>query len=420
MTYVSKKCLDLCERYLDAIRPNASNQPSIKTNGEFSDLLAPWTYKNEEFLELEIDRLFKPNWLLVGHVCDIPDPGGYLTFEGFGEKAMVVRNRTGELRAFHNICRHRGSQILNGEGACRNALFCPFHGWRYDFDGNLKFIPGRDGFSDIDTSQYSLVPVDLEVWNGFIFIRFQSGGISVKEQMQPVEDQIAEYRLSELQPYGPHARFVYPVNWKVVHDIDNEGYHVPFGHPSLQQLYGNDYVDTDIERIPVSIGRFNEKIGNLWSVKNYRKLMPDFEHLPEQRKNMWFYVGKFPNLVFALYPDLMEIYMSIPIDLTHTQMVSRVYALPDERREIRALRYLNRRINKSTDMEDRFYMNTIQQGLTSTVFPKWTLSRTAELGVGAFHYEIQEHLPVAKMAHQPKPGTIAIFNDSMIADQTVR
>ncbi len=414
-----KQAVDTCKRFISCVAQDSVSLPDSTLSEDTVDLLPPWTYKNEEFLELEIERLFKPNWMLVGHVSDMPETGDYLTFEGFNEKALIIRNSNGTINAFHNICRHRGSKILEGEGRCPRALVCPFHGWRYDLDGNLIFIPGKEGFPYIDPEKHGLVPLDIEAWNGFIFIRFVSGGQSLKEMLLPIEDQVSHYQLENVKPYEKAEEVVYPVNWKVFHDIDNEGYHVPIGHPTLHQLYGQDYVDTTVENIPVSYGKFNSEFGQLWSVKHYRKLMPEFNHLPEDKKDLWMYFGVFPNLVFALYPDMMEIYMSMPIDLTNTKVMSRMYALPDDRREVSLSRYLNRRINKTTDYEDRAYMNTIQEGLNSSVFPRWNLSETAETGVGDFHYIIQNQLPVAKLAQQPDSGLVKQLNEEVSATSPI-
>ncbi|MDE0309066.1 MAG: transcriptional regulator BetI [Acidiferrobacterales bacterium] len=407
------KAVSTCKRFVGRVTEESGTAADSTATENTVDLLPPWTYKNEEFLELEIERLFKPNWMLVGHVSDMPEKGDYLTFEGFGERALIIRNKNGAINAFHNICRHRGSRILEGAGRCPRALICPFHGWRYDLDGKLTFIPGKEGFPYIDPEDHGLVALDLEIWNGFIFVRFVPEGQSLREILLPIEAQVSPYRLDSMKPYENAEEKVYPVNWKVFHDIDNEGYHVPIGHPTLHQLYGKDYVDTSVDGIPVSYGRFNPDFGNLWSVRNYRNLLPEFAHLPEDKKDLWMYFGLFPNLVFALYPDMMEIYMSMPVDLTNTRVISRAYALADDRRAVRLSRYLNRRINKTTDSEDQAYMDTIQEGLNSSVFPRWNLSETAETGVGDFHNIIQGHLPVAKLASQPESGRVKQLNESI-------
>jgi len=379
---------------------------------ETTDLLPPWSYQNEELLQLEIEQLFKPNWMMVGHVSDIPDRGDYLTFDGLNERALVVNSGNG-IKAFHNICRHRGSKILYDTGNCPRALICPFHGWRYDFSGNLQFIPGEDGFPNIDKSRYSLVALDMEIWQGFIFVTFQPGSTPISKSLQGIDSLIRAYRLEELKPYSKSMQYEYPINWKVFHDIDNEGYHVPFGHPSLHQLYGQNYIDSTIGQIAVSHGWFNKSTGKLWSVRHYRSLLPEFSHLSEKQHNLWLYCGVFPNLGLAFYPDMMETYMSVPIDLKRTKIISRTYALPDSRRAVQAVRYLNHRINRVTEFEDREYMITIQEGLKSSVFPKWTLSRRAETGIGDYHRIIQDYLPVTTLANQPASGSVRKINEQM-------
>ena len=109
--------------------------------------------------------------------------------------------------------------------------------------------------------------------------------------------------------------------------------------------------------------------------------------------------------------------MSIPCTPTRTEVIGKCYALPDERRGIEALRYLNRRINMITAGEDYFYMNAMQEGLKSSVFPKWTLSETAETGIRAYHHAIQARLPVAKLENKPRSGTIAKLNDQLAANE---
>ena len=408
------RSIDLCLRYVHNLVSMLGQAESKTDEAELVELLPPWTYCSSELFELETEKLFKPSWMLVGHVSDIPKVGDFLTFEGFNEKILVIRAETGKVHAFHNICRHRGSKILEGEGNCPRALICPFHGWRYNLQGRLQFIPKSEGFPSLDKETIGLLPVDLEIWQGFVFIRLVSGGESLQTQMKAIVSDIEDYRLEDVQPFSQVDRYTVPVNWKVFHDIDNEGYHVPIGHPSLNQLYGQDYVDSFVDEIPFSVGRFNKRNGSLWSVKNYRNLLPDFENLREEHKNSWLYFGIFPNIIFALYPDMMEIYMTIPKSLTETEIISRVYALPDDRPMIKAVRYLNRRINNATDLEDRAYTVTIQEGLKSSAYPEWSLHSEAEVGVAAYHQAIQRLLPVAKLRDQPPAGSIRKLNQKML------
>ena len=390
--------------------------PRTAAPGPTSDgMLAPWTYRNTELFDLEMQTLIKRNWQLVGHVSELAEPGDYLTFDTAGERALVLRDADGDIRGFHNVCRHRGSRVVEGErGRCERAIVCPFHGWTYGLDGSLKNTPAPKTFSHLDKSRHGLVPLDLEIWHGFVFIRFAGDGPSLAEQLAPVEHLVEPYRMADVVPLGGRYRTEYDYNWKIIHDVDNEGYHVPMAHPSLQQLYGRTYADLETGGVVYSTGTVDEKRARLWSVDQYKKLLPEFGHLPADHQRLWLYVGVYPNMVFAIYPDMLEFYMTLPLGVQRTAMIGRSYALPDDRREVRVSRYLNHRINMLTDKEDRNLCKWLQEGVRSSVFPVDMLS-DLEHGVVGFHRRIKQHLPVAGLINEPSAGTLASVNEAMRA-----
>ena len=101
--------------------------------------LPGWSYHSDALLELEKEHVFRNHWQIVGHVCDIPNAGDYLTMDVVGERALIVRGKDGVVRGFNNMCRHRGSRVVaDSQGNCKNALVCPFHGWVYNLDGTLR------------------------------------------------------------------------------------------------------------------------------------------------------------------------------------------------------------------------------------------------------------------------------------------
>jgi len=375
------------------------------------DTLAPWTYLSNEFFELEA-TLFKSHWMLAGHVSELQQPGDFITFNAVGERAIVIVDEEQTIRSFHNVCRHRGATLLNDVGQCKHRINCPFHGWSYGLDGSLKGVPLPDTFKDLNKTNYGLKPVRLEQWQGFIFVNFNDTADSVAEQFKGIEKEIEPYQIAKMKPISERYDRIKPYNWKVIHDIDNEGYHVPVGHPSLQQLYGQSYKDNFINGIPVSEAVINDKPASLWSVRHYQKLLPQFEHLPEHRQKSWWYVGIFPNAVIALYPDCIEYYMTIPVSVNKTRYVGRSFGLPDTRAEVAACRYLNGRINGITEEEDESFVQDLQEGMRSSVFPEPTLSST-EQGVKQFHQKIQTLFPVARLCLEPEPGGVARTNQEL-------
>jgi phenylpropionate dioxygenase-like ring-hydroxylating dioxygenase large terminal subunit len=376
--------------------------------------LAPWTYLSAEFHELE-SELFKSHWMLAGHVSALRSPGDYITFDAVGERALIIVDEQGLVRAFHNVCRHRGARLVTDSGTCNHRISCPFHGWSYGLDGALHGVPLPQTFDALDKARLGLKPLSVEVWHGFVFVCFTEPETSVAEQLQSVADEVAPYQIDNMEPLTPAYEQLRPYNWKVIHDIDNEGYHVPVGHPSLQQLYGQSYNDRIEQGLPISDAVINQKPARLWSVRHYQKLLPHFEHLPEHRQKSWWYIGLFPNAVIALYPEMVEFYMTIPVSVNETIYRGQQFGLADSRRQTRAARYLSSRINGITEAEDESFVRDMQEGMRSSVFPEPVLS-SIEAGVQYFHQRVQSALPVARLSDEPAAGTLQALNRQLQSD----
>ena len=132
-------------------------------------------------------------------MSDVPEPGDYFCLDMVGERALIVRGKDGHVRAFHNVCRHRGSRVVADEtGSCGSALVCPFHGWSFNLDGTFRSAPFPRSLPKLDPVEYGLKPLECEIWQGFIFIRFVTGSQpAVAQIMARHEDELAPYRLNE-------------------------------------------------------------------------------------------------------------------------------------------------------------------------------------------------------------------------------
>ena len=264
--------------------------------------LPAWTYNSDELTRLEIEQVFLRNWMFVGHVSDIPESGDYQCFALGDERAVVVRDQHGAVRAFHNLCRHRASRIVaDDKGHCGKAFICPFHGWSYHLDGSLKNIPKADSFADIDRAEYGLKSLDCEIWHGLIFVRFGGDGASVAELLAEAEDEVGLYRIDEMQPLDEPYQYRFDLDWKAVLDIDNEGYHVPVGHPELFDLVGSTYTDQPLEgSLNRSYGVINQRKHRLQRNRDYVAALPAQSYLPESHQHLWIYWGLFPGFVIQL------------------------------------------------------------------------------------------------------------------------
>lgn len=380
--------------------------------------LPAWTYHSDALTALEMAELFRTHWQIACHVSDAPEPGDFLALDAVGERALVLRGRDGVLRAFHNICRHRGSRVVaEPQGRCRGALVCPFHGWVYNLDGTLRGAARPDSLPDLDRVEHGLMPLDCEVWNGFVFIRFAPGPQpSVAELLAPFAAEVAAYEVETMVPAGGVWTDRSPVNWKSVRDVDNEGYHVAMAHPALQDLYGHDYVDEPcVDGINRTIGRFAREGRRRWSVRNYVALSQPRPGLPEALHQAWPYWGLFPNAVIAATPESVQFYQEFPVSTSETMLRGAVYRYPDETRRQRLARRLAARIDRETMAEDVQLTIWSNESMSSPAFPGFLLS-DLEYGVRSHHDHLRAALPVVTLADAPPEEEIAAVNARMRAE----
>ncbi|GLS86330.1 (2Fe-2S) ferredoxin [Cypionkella aquatica] len=380
--------------------------------------LPAWTYHSEAMFALERDNLFLTHWQVVGHVNDVANPGDWLGFDLQGERAVVMRGQDGVVRAFHNLCRHRGARVVNGEkGHCKGALVCPFHGWVYNLDGSLRGAAQPSSFGGLDRAQFGLKPIKMEVFHGFIFIRFFPGPQpSVAKMLAPYAADFAGYRSEGVQPLDmPHWATELPVNWKSVRDVDNEGYHVPMAHPALQDLYGRTYRDLHLDGgLNVSIGSFGDAPARRWSVKMYLAITERQDWLPEHLQTVWTYYGLFPNAVFAFTPESVQFYQEIPISPGKTRVTGRIYRQPVESRRMKVARYLAYRIDRDTSAEDQQLSIWSNESMLSTAFEGFHLS-DLEYGLKRHHDSLRALMPVMTLPAAPPEAEIAARNEELIS-----
>ncbi len=377
--------------------------------------LPGWCYHSDALLELEKQHVFREHWQIACHLSDVPEPGNYITMDVVGERALILRDQGGIVRGFHNICRHRGSRVVaDDKGTCRNALVCPFHGWVYNLDGTLRGAARPHSFPPLDKQEFGLLPLDLEVWMGFVFIRFAPGPQpSVAELMQPFATELGEYRTEEMVAAGNLWTQVSPVNWKSVRDVDNEGYHVAMAHPALQDLYGSTYYDEPfVNGLCRSFATYNPHAGRRWSVRNYVAIAPEAKHLPEHLRKAWTYYGIFANAVIAVTPEAAQFYQEFPLSTGQTLLRGGIYRYRTETRQQRAARYLAHRIDRDTQAEDVQLTVWSNESMTSKAFSGFYLS-DLEYGVRTHHDHLRAILPVMNLPEAPDERDMAEMNGQL-------
>src|SRR5438046_5360406 len=153
----------------------------------------------------EQESIFSKEWLLVGHQSQIPKPGDYIVRQVIGESLIVIRDKDEEIRAFYNVCRHRGTRLIEhraGEAVCghTSAIQCPYHAWAYGLDGRLIGAPHMDEVPGFDKADYPLHPVNLAVWEGFIFVNLEKNPMPLEKWFKPLAGKFSHWNRSILRP----------------------------------------------------------------------------------------------------------------------------------------------------------------------------------------------------------------------------
>ena len=193
-----------------------------------AETLPSWCYTSEDFYRREVERMFKRGWNFVGRVDELPKPGDYLALDMFGEAIVVIRDRAGELRAFANTCRHRGTKLLQGRGYC-TAIVCPYHNWAYALSGELISAVGMEHTENFDKRRYGLIPIRLETWGGFVFVSFDAEAPTLVDYLGDLPQRLASYGMGDMICVR-RKEYELACNWKLYLENAMEEYHTPTVH----------------------------------------------------------------------------------------------------------------------------------------------------------------------------------------------
>jgi phenylpropionate dioxygenase-like ring-hydroxylating dioxygenase large terminal subunit len=361
------------------------------------DLSLPgWVYHDSEYFRVEMARLIRPSWQIVCHANDIAAAGDWRTLDLPGESVIVIRGGDGALRAFANVCRHRGSRLVDGEAGCAKRLTCPYHAWTYAADGRLVGVPHRADYPGLDPARFGLIPVEMEAWRGFLFVRLEAGGPGVAEMMAPYEEEVAPHRFEQLQAIGRITLRPRDVNWKNVADNYSDGLHINVAHPGLTRLFGGDYRIEAGDHVDRMSGALVERPSANLSERAYQALLPGDDRT-------WLYFKLWPNVAIDIYPDQIDFMHFVPVGPTRTLIREISYALPGAGREMKAARYLNWRINRRVNVEDTALIRRVQQGMASSLYTPGPLGRS-EVCLRSFAGKLRRIIPETRLGAPPPPG----------------
>jgi len=270
-----------------------------------------------EVFAQELAKIFSRQWILVGHQSQIARPGDYFVSEVSGESLIVVRDKRGEIHGFYNVCRHRGSRLIeNRNGQLSAAIQCPYHAWTYAFDGRLIGAPHMDDVPGFNKTEYSLHPVNVGLWEGFIFVNLadasaQRGGyISLNEWFVPLTGKFSRWNLPALRP-AKRIEYDVRANWKLIFQNYSECYHCPGVHPELSKISPYDSSENDLTEGPFLGGLMRIASDKSLTMSGRTCALPVGDFGNEDFRFV-FYYSIFPNMLLSLHPDYVMVHQLQP------------------------------------------------------------------------------------------------------------
>jgi choline monooxygenase len=264
--------------------------------------LDPALYATARSFLAERERIFSTTWQLIGPASRLPEAGSYVATEAAGLKLFVLRGRDGALRAFRNVCRHRGARLLEeGAGRCAGPVRCPYHNWSYDDRGALVATPWFGEDAAFRKEEWPLHEIRIQQWRGLVFVAFAPE----QELQAQLGDLIGELADEPIETYGAvrEERLVFDANWKIYTDNFVEGYHIPGIHPGFYQA--------------IDFKRFETTAHDGF----VRMTAPPREGLFYRGKWLWMW----PNWTLSLFEGGMNTSRINPIDERRTELIYNFY-----------------------------------------------------------------------------------------------
>jgi phenylpropionate dioxygenase-like ring-hydroxylating dioxygenase large terminal subunit len=322
-----------------------------------SGTLPGWPYLDPGLFDREKEEIFFASWLYAGSTHQLKQPGDFLTADILGQSVIIIRGSDNELRGFHNVCQHRGHQLLSN---CGNKRFitCPYHAWTYDMDGKLRSARGTNHMS-FNPRQYDLKPVQVEVFaDHFVFYNLDPSAVSLAQQAGDMAESLRG-NILEFDEFEFQGSLVMPrdvqANWKVLVENYVECSHCAPTHPSFLELFDME-MSTECHRHWTF-----QKCGIRKRDNNAYYIGPD-----EKNDRACFY-WLFPNTCFTVLPGdpthvMVQIFHPMAIDRTNgkTDMYTPPGTKPNAQR--------NAWLSKVTGPEDRAVCESVQRGLQSKGF----------------------------------------------------
>ena len=283
-------------------------------------------YTSQAWFDREVERIFSRTWACAGFAEDLSEPGQYLSIQAGLNNIFVVMGADRRLRAFHNICRHRGTQLIRAVGKA-SALRCPYHDWTYNLEGKLTGVPKRaQEFPDFDPSSVSLFPASVGVWRGLIWVHPEPDALPLAEWFGALEPHLGPHRVEELVEV---KRFrtdqVIEANWKIVVENYVDAYHLKYLHSGTLAMYDHERIESGWYGPHFA---FWEPLTASYQAEvDKRSPLPLIDHVPRERLGAWVPM-LFPGIGFGEAEGSWSLFHVTPLAPERTRVTTRTKVAP--------------------------------------------------------------------------------------------
>src|SRR4030095_16351480 len=324
--------------------------------GPTSTIPSSW-YTNTDLYNLELKTVFAKSWQLAARAGQVTQPGHYVTTDIAGEPILIVRGADNVLRAFFNVCRHHAAAVMTEAEGEAAQLRCPYHGWTYSLEGELKGTPDFSGVCDFERRDNGLVPVNFSAWENWIFVTLEDSNTGSLDQFltRQLIQQIAPLKLADLH-WFERRHYHFDCNWKVF--VDNYldgGYHVPYLHKGLDSVL--DYSNYQIEN--------GQHHCLQWSplVSEGAEAQTGAVRKGDRALYYWIY----PNFMINWYDGVMDTNLVIQRGVDQTEVVFDFY-FPDVSEAARTSNMSSIDVGQRIQDEDVAICKSVQRGLNSRAY----------------------------------------------------
>ncbi|HJU69210.1 MAG TPA: aromatic ring-hydroxylating dioxygenase subunit alpha [Gemmatimonadaceae bacterium] len=286
-------------------------------------------YIGDDVFALEQDRIFARSWLCVGRADELPAPGAYKLQAIGADNVIILREKSGSLCAFHNVCRHRGTRLCEAErGTLRETIQCPYHAWTYALDGRLIGAPHMQEVAGFDKKEYSLFSVALQEWEGFIFINMAPSPEPFEKVYAPLLGRFTRFNLAGLK-VARRIEYTVKSNWKLVLQNYNECLHCPTIHPQLSRVLPYTSGANDLTTGPFLGGFMEIAPPHVSATMSGRSCGLPIGELPDEDQRRAYYYSLFPSMMLSIHPDYVVYYMVWAQAPGETKIISEWMFHPD-------------------------------------------------------------------------------------------